>query len=50
MSEVWCVAWYDDNDERHIEWNVRDPESLRKNLIDLGMDPTRIDIYLKDVS
>jgi hypothetical protein len=50
MMDVWCVEWYDENDERHIECNVRDPERLRQNLVDLGMDPTRIDIYMKDVS
>lgn len=50
MSDVWCVEWFDEYDERHIEWNVRDPDRLRQNLIDLGMDPTRIDIYEKDVS
>ena len=48
--DVWCVEWHDENGERHIEWNVRDPERLVRNLTELGMDPTQIDIYMKDVS
>lgn len=48
--EVWCVEWYDQNDERHIRWGVPQPEILRDELIEQGMDPNKIDIYLKDVS
>ena len=48
--EVWCVEWYDQNDERHIRWGVPQPELLRDELIEQGMDPNKIDIYLKDVS
>lgn len=47
---IMCVEWYDENDDRHIEWNVRDPEKLKQNLIDLGMDASRIDIYEKDIT
>ena len=48
--EVWCVEWYDQNDERHIRWAVPQPELLRDELIEQGMNPDKIDIYLKDVS
>jgi len=47
---VWCVSWYDKNNERHIEWDVPDPEFLKKKLIKDGIDAETIDIYEKDVS
>ena len=50
LSMVWCVEWYDKDDERHIRWGVPYPEEFRDFLIKQGIDPTRIDIYEKDVS
>ncbi len=47
---VWCVSWYDEKNERHIEWGVPDPWYLEKRLIEKGIDPDTIDIYEKDVS
>jgi len=47
---VWCVSWYDEKNERHIEWDVPDPWYLEKRLIKDGIDPETIDIYEKDVS
>ena len=50
MYMVWCVSWYSENGERRIEWNVPDPEKLRRELIEMGVDPDVIDVYEKDVS
>lgn len=47
---VWCVSWYDNNNERHIKWDVADPDLFEKKLIDEGVDPSKIDVYEKDVS
>jgi len=48
--EVTCVSWYDSEGKRHIEWDVRDPQSLVDHLIMEGIDPERIEVYEKDVS
>jgi len=48
--EVTCVEWYDADGTRHIEWDVRDPQSLVDHLIMEGIDPETIDVYDKDVS
>ncbi len=50
MSMVWCVSWHDEKGERRIEWNVPDPDKLRRELIEMGIDPDVIDVYEKDVS
>ncbi len=47
---IWCVSWYDLNDERHIEWNVPDPFWLKDRLIEDGIPEEKIDVYEKDVS
>jgi hypothetical protein len=48
--EVWCVSWFDNDNKRHIEWNVPDPWYLEQKLIEKGVDKETIDIYEKDVS
>lgn len=47
---VWCVSWYDNTGERHIEWNVQDPWDLKEQLIKDGIQSDTIDVYEKDVS
>lgn len=50
MYMVWCVRWNDRTGQSHIEWNVPDPEKLKRELIEMGVDPDEIDVYEKDVS
>lgn len=47
---IWCVEWYDKDNERHIQWGVPQPEEFKDDLIKQGMNPEKIDVYLKDVS
>ncbi|MGY8864151.1 MAG: hypothetical protein ACKVJK_00845 [Methylophagaceae bacterium] len=47
---VWCVEWYDKNDHRQIQWNVRDPEQFKRELIAQNIAEDKIEIYEKDVS
>ena len=47
---VMCVEWYDENDVRQIQWNVRDPEQLKRELIAQNIPEDTIEIYEKDVS
>ena len=47
---VMCVEWYDENDDRQIQWNVRDPEQLKRELIAQNISEDTIEIYEKDVS
>ncbi len=44
------VEWYDQNDVRQIQWNVRDPEQLKRELIAQNIPEDKIEIYEKDVS
>jgi|TARA_B110000093_G_C12937043_1_gene396232 hypothetical protein len=47
---VMCVEWYDENDDRQIQWNVRDPEQLKRELIAQNIPEDKIEIYEKDIS
>lgn len=48
--EVTCVSWYDSEGKRHIEWDVRDPDSLVDQLVRSGVKLGTIEVYDKDVS
>ena len=50
MMEVTCVSWYDSEGKRHIEWDVRDPDSLVDQLVRSGVKLGTIEVYDKDVS
>ena len=47
---VMCLEWYDSLGERHIVWNVDNPEKMKRDLIALNVPEDKIDIYEKDVS
>jgi len=47
---VMNLEWTDSLGERHIVWNVADPEQMKRNLIALNVPAENIEIYEKDVS
>ena len=47
---VMNLEYIDSLGERHIVWNVADPEQLKRNLIALNVAAENIEIYEKDVS
>ena len=48
---VKCVAYTNQFGVRVIEWNVPDPEQVKRDLVQvLGLNPDDIEIYDKDVS
>jgi hypothetical protein len=47
---VMNLEWIDSLGERHIVWNVSDPEQMKRNLIALNVPAENIEIYEKDVS
>jgi len=47
---VTNLEWMDSLGERHIVWNVADPEQMKRNLIALNVPAENIEIYEKDVS
>lgn len=47
---VMNLEWIDCLGERHIVWNVSDPEQMKRDLIALGLPAENIEIYEKDVS
>jgi len=48
--DVMNLEWVDSLGERHIVWNVQNPEKMKRDLIALNVPEDKIEIYEKDVS